>query len=103
MGVFFKAEPLRDAIAQAIANALATDPNNVQDPNQTAAQQANQIAAQVKGTFSWPRLVLALVLLALLFIGAVYTGGDADLKNLYDVLVHGLEFGLGGVLGLLVG
>src|SRR5712691_3808235 len=103
MGLFFKTESLRDAIAPVLANAFTTDPKNVVDPQQTAAQQAHQIAGQVKGTFSWARLALAILLLVLLFVGAIYTGRDPALKDLYTVLVHGFEVGLGGVPGLVVG
>jgi type VI protein secretion system component VasF len=103
MGVFFRTQSLRDAITPALATALATDPKTIQDASQAAAQQASQVAQRVAGTFSWLRLVIALALLVLLFCGAVYTGRDAALQQLYTVLLHGLELGLGGVLGLLVG
>jgi hypothetical protein len=103
MGVFFKSESLRSAITPALTTALTKDPKTVANPDQEAAEKAEQIAARVAGTFSWVRLLVALALLTLLFLGAVKTGRDPALQQLYTVLLHGLEVGLGGVLGLLVG
>jgi hypothetical protein len=103
MSVFFKAESLRSVVAPALAAALATDPKGVADLQQAVAQQASQIVTRVTGTFSWLRLAVALALLALLFLGALYTGRDTALQAVYNVLVHGLELGIGGVLALLVG
>jgi hypothetical protein len=103
MGVFFRTQSLRDAIKPALATALATEPKTIKDLEQAAAQKASEVAQRVAGKFSWERLVIALALLALLFGGALYTGRDPALQELYTVLVHALEVGLGGVLGLLVG
>lgn len=103
MAIFFKSESLRAAVTPALVTALTTDPKSIQNPNQVASEQANQVVQRVGGTFSWPRLTLAIGLLALIFVGAVYTGRDPALSQLYAVVVHGFEVGLGGVLGLLVG
>jgi type VI protein secretion system component VasF len=103
MGIFFKAEPLHSAIAPVLKKALETDPKTVPDLNQAVEQQTNQIAAQARGTFSWLRFLIAVAILALLFFGTVHTGRDPALKDLYMVLVHGLEVGLGGVFVILVG
>jgi len=103
MGLFYRSLPLRDVLAPTIARALATDPKTVADPSQLAAQQAGQVAQSVGGVLVWPRLVAAVGFLVLVFAGAVYTGHDAKLQDLYGALVHLLQLGAGGVIGALAG
>jgi len=54
-------------------------------------------------SFSWARLIVAVVLLGGVLAAAILTAGNDDLDALNTALVHGFELVLGVVLGLITG
>lgn len=103
MGIFYKTAPLTPAVSEALREAFAKEPESVGDLHTAANQKAGAVAAQVAGQFSWGRLAAAGALLVILFVGAIYTGHDDKLQDLYKVLVHGFELLLGAILGIVTG
>lgn len=103
MGVFFRSEPLHPVVKEKLSMAFSQDPSAITSVEKVVEEETKKVVERTRGEFSWGRMIFAVGLLALVFIGAVYTGRDPGLKDLYTVLVHGFEIILGGVSGLLLG
>jgi hypothetical protein len=102
MGIFFKSESRLPVMTAAISDALATSPSAVSNVPQEAATRAIRVETQTSGKLSWPRLIVALIILALLLIiGIVATIYKLD--DWSKMLIHSFELVLGLVIGLLGG
>lgn len=103
MAVFFRSASVSDVATERLETALATDPESVTNRAVEAAKIAAEIGRETKGTFSWGRLALAVVLLLGLLFATIYTGQQDKLVELYKVQLHAFEVLLGVVVGLLGG
>jgi type VI protein secretion system component VasF len=103
VGLFFTTSPLKPVLADALQDAIQAQPTNPQEAAHAASATADQIQNQVAGSFAWGRFVVAIAVLALIFVGCIYTAHDDKLQELYKVMTHGFELLLGIVLGLIGG
>ena len=54
-------------------------------------------------TFSWPRAIVALVSLAIIFVAGAYCAHDDKLAAWSTAFLHSFEVLLGGLVGMIVG
>ncbi|MBI4654421.1 MAG: hypothetical protein HY752_05450 [Nitrospirae bacterium] len=103
MAIFFKSTPIINTAKDLFEEALKTDPATISQPSVEAAKKAEEIARSARGSFSWGRLAVAIVLLLGILIAAIYTAQNDKLVDLYKLLLHSFELILGAVVGLLTG
>ena len=105
MGLFFKSAPIVPAVSKSLEEALTTQSESVDNPEQMAAELATQIDQQVSGKFSWGRLACAIGLLVAIFVAGIWTAHDSvpEVKEWSKILLHSFELLLGAVIGLITG
>lgn len=108
MGVFFKTEVSTPAFKSALKTALKTQPNKVKELDQQASAMAAQVEKHSsKTTFSWGRLAVAVVILALIGGLGIWSAISSAAIPALDVwskaCLHLFEILFGGVASLLVG
>jgi hypothetical protein len=106
MGVFFKTAVSTPAFKSALKTALKTQPNKVKDLDQQASVMAAQVEKQTPKTeFSWGRLAVAVVILALLgglgIWSAISSVTTPALDAWSKTFLHLFEILFGGVASLL--
>ena len=107
MGVFFKTTVSTPAFKSALKTALKTQPNKVKNVDQQASAMAAQVEKQTSKTeFSWGRLAVAVVILAL--IGGLDWAPSGLQPSLpwmpgARCVLHSFEILFGGVASLLIG
>ncbi len=108
MGVFFKTTVSTPAFKSALKTALKTQPNKVKNVDQQALTMAAQVEKQTSKTkFSWGRLVVAVLILALiggLGIWAAISSATIPALDVWSkTCLHLFEILGGGVASLLIG
>jgi hypothetical protein len=108
MGVFFKTEVDTPAFKSAFKTALKTQPSKVKDLDQQASAMAAQLQKQTpKAKFSWGRLAVAVVMLALIGGLGIWSAISSATIPALDVwsktCLHLFEILGGGVASLLIG
>ncbi len=102
MGIFFKTAANNLALNSVLKTALKTDPNTVKDIDQKASEMATQVQQQTPpAEFSWVRLGVAVVLLALLAGIGIWSATVPSLDAWSKMFLHSFEIVFGGVVGLL--
>jgi hypothetical protein len=103
MGIFYtRTQRALPVVKNAIEDALKTDPKNVANLDQEAAQRALQVDKTVSSQFNWVRFVVAGVICLALLGGAIWT----SYKNMPDIsksLMSSFTAFSGIILGLLGG
>ena len=99
MGIFFRTQPMAPRFARSAGVVKPQVDGEVIEQNFQEVGDGPPPPAQ----FLWGRLIFAVIVLAVLFAGGVYTAYHPELAAWKDLFVHSFELLFGALIGLLTG
>jgi len=111
MGIFYRStgsSAQRAVVAPAVApggdrKGIAIAPHEGGVAYEQNVQEVDTGGSPGADKFSWGRLAFAAGLLAVVFVGGVYTAHDDKLADWSKLLLHSFELLLGALVGLITG
>jgi hypothetical protein len=99
VGIFFRSSPVSTNLPRP-TGAVKPQDENIEQMSQEVGTESSPSSPN---QFLWGRLLFAILLLAVVFAGGVYTAHDDKLADWSKLFVHSFELLLGALVGLLTG